>query len=211
MFYFIRNPFILRQWQKKSLLWKIPNAKDEVFLTFDDGPSPEITPQILEILKQHDIKATFFCVGENVERYPHLFNHILEEGHSVGHHSFNHLNAWETERDAYIKNVDKAAEIIPSKLFRPPYGKITPKLIQILEKKYRLVMWSVISGDFDPDVNPKQCFKNATSKTKSGDILVFHDNVKAKEKVLYALPRTLKYFRDLGIKVSPLSDKSVDL
>ena len=175
MFYFIRNPFILRQWYKKSLLWKIPNAKNEVFLTFDDGPTLELTPRILGILKQYQAKATFFCVGENVERYPELFNQIINEGHTVGNHSFNHINAWETERNVYLENIDKAADLISSKLFRPPYGKITPKLIELLKKKYSLVMWTVLSGDFDADVDSEQCFENATAKTESGDILVFHD------------------------------------
>jgi len=211
MFYFIRNPLILRQWYKKSLLWKIPDAKDEVFLTFDDGPTPELTLRILGILKQFQAKATFFCVGENVERYPELFNQILKEGHTVGNHSFNHLNAWETDRDVYLENVVKAADLIPSKLFRPPYGKITPKLIQHLKKKYTLVMWTVLSGDFDTDVDPKQCFENATLRTEPGDILVFHDNVKAKENILEALPQTLDHFNNLGIKVSALPDKSGDL
>ena len=211
MFYFIRNPFILRQWYKKSLLWKIPNAKDEVFLTFDDGPTPEVTPRILEILKEHQPKATFFCVGENVQKHPELFEQILSEGHNVGNHSFNHLNAWETDRKTYLENIKKASEWIPSKLFRPPYGKISPKLIKYLRKEYKIIMWTVLSGDFDADVDPEQCFKNATAKTEAGDILVFHDNIKARANVLDALPRTLDYFKDLGIKVSALPDKSVDL
>jgi peptidoglycan/xylan/chitin deacetylase (PgdA/CDA1 family) len=204
MFYFKRNPFFLRQWYKKSLIWRIPNAKVEIFLTFDDGPTPELTPSILEILKLHDVKATFFCVGENVLRYPELFNQILNEGHNVGNHTFNHLNAWETDRDVYVKNVDKATKLIPSKLFRPPYGKITPKLIKRLKTNYSLFMWTVLSGDFDVDVNPEQCFKNATAKAKAGDILVFHDNVKAKKNVLEALPKTLTHFNNLGIKVKGL-------
>jgi len=207
MFYFIRNPFILRQWYKKSLLWKIPNVKNEIFLTFDDGPTPEVTPRILEILKQHQIKATFFCVGENVQSYPELFEQILSEGHNVGNHSFNHLNAWETDGNTYIENVDKAAKLIPSKLFRPPYGKITPKLIKHLKKSYEIVMWTVLSGDFDADVNVEQCFNNTCEKTEPGDIIVFHDNVKAKNNVLSALPKTLAYFNKLGIKVSALPDK----
>lgn len=211
MFYFTRNPYLLRQWYKKSLLWKIPNAKDEVFLTFDDGPTPELTLRILEILKQHQAKATFFCVGENVERYPELFEQILIEGHGIGNHSFNHFNAWETDRETYLGNVAKAVELIPSKLFRPPYGKITPKLIMRLKTKYTLAMWTVLSGDFDADVDPEKCFENATSKTEAGDIIVFHDNVKAKTNVLDALPRTLAYFNSLGIKVSAIPDKSTDL
>jgi len=207
MFYFIRNPYVLRQWYKKSLLWRMPNAKKEIYLTFDDGPTPELTPRILEILKAHNAKATFFCVGENVKRYPELFQQIQDDGHGIGNHSYNHLNAWETDREIYLDNVEKAAELIPSKLFRPPYGKITPKLIERLKKKYQLVMWTVVSGDFDEDTNPNQCFENATLKTEPGDILVFHDNIKAITNVLEALPKTLTHFNKLGIKVSALSHK----
>lgn len=207
MFYFKRNPFFLRQWYKKSLLWRMPGVRSEIFFTFDDGPTHELTPQILEILKKYKAKATFFCVGENVQRYPELFQQILDEGHGIGNHTFNHLNAWETDKDVYLENADKAALLIPSKLFRPPYGKITPKLIRSLESKYRLVMWTVLSGDFDADTNPQQCFENATSKTEDGDILVFHDNIKAKRNILEALPRILEYFDNLGIKVSALPDK----
>ena len=210
MFYFARNPFLIRQWYKKSLLWRIPNAKEEVFLTFDDGPTPEITPRLLGILKEHKVKATFFCVGENVQKHPKLFEQILLEGHCVGNHTFNHLNAWETDRKTYLKNIDKASELIPSKMFRPPYGKISPKLIKYLRRSYKIIMWTVLSGDFDPDVNPEQCFTNTTTKTKVGDILVFHDNLKAKKNVLYALPKTLDYFANLGIKVKPIPDKFAD-
>jgi len=177
MFYFKRNPFLLRQLYKNSLLWQLPHSSDVVYLTFDDGPTPELTNQILEILKTHNAKATFFCVGENIERHPELFNQIIKNGHSVGNHTYNHLNAWKTDSDFYLKNVEKAAEIIPSKLFRPPYGRITPKLINMLKDKFQIVMWTVLSGDFDANTNPNKCFENATSKTKAGDILVFHDNL----------------------------------
>lgn len=207
MFYFIRNPYVLRQWYKKSLLWRMPNAIKEIYLTFDDGPTPELTPRILEVLKSHKAKATFFCVGENVKRYPELFQQILDDGHGIGNHTYNHLNAWETDREIYLENVEKAAELIPSKLFRPPYGKITPKLIERLKKKYQLVMWTVVSGDFDEEANPEQCFDNATLKTETGDILVFHDNIKAKTNVLEALPKTLSHFNKIGIKVNALPDK----
>ena len=185
----------------------MPGVRSEIFFTFDDGPTHELTLQILEILKKYKAKATFFCVGENVQRYPDLFQQILDEGHGIGNHTFNHLNAWETDKEVYLENADKAALLIPSKLFRPPYGKITPKLIRSLESKYRLVMWTVLSGDFDADTYPQQCFENATSKTEDGDILVFHDNIKAKRNILEALPRILEYFDNLGIKVSALPDK----
>lgn len=211
MFYFNRNPFFLRQWYKKSLLWRVPTANAEIFLTFDDGPTPELTLPILEILKFHDAKATFFCVGENVERYPDIFKRIIQDGHGVGNHTFNHFNAWKMNKNVYLENVEKAADLIPSKLFRPPYGKITSQLIQSLKHKYQLVMWTVLSGDFDTNVNPQKCFENATAKTKLGDILVFHDNVKAKTNVLKALPKTLTYFKMQGIKVSALRDIKIKL
>ncbi len=211
MFYLRRNPFILRQWYKKSLLWHLPDAKSEIYLTFDDGPTPELTIQILEILKTHRAKATFFCVGENVQQYPELFQQIIVEGHNVGNHTFNHLNAWKNDIEFYLENVEKAARFIPSNLFRPPYGKITPKLIHRLKTKYSLIMWTVLSADFDANTSPQQCFENATAKTKPGDILVFHDNLKAKKNVLEALPKTLAYFDELGIKVSALPNNYGDL
>jgi peptidoglycan/xylan/chitin deacetylase (PgdA/CDA1 family) len=206
MFYFKRNPFLLRQWHKKSLLWQVNTKEKSVYLTFDDGPTPELTLQILEILRRFQVQATFFCVGENVMRYPALFQKIIDEGHGVGNHSFNHLNAWKIDAKSYIANVNKAAEYIPSRLFRPPYGKISPGLIKQLKTKYKLVMWTVLSADFDPKVDANQAYYNAISHTKKGDIIVFHDNLKAEKKVLEALPRTLLYFQKQGIKVMALPD-----
>ncbi len=206
MFYFKRNPFLLRQWYKKSLLWQVYTKEKQVYLTFDDGPTPELTLQILAILRRFQVQATFFCVGENVMRYPALFQKIIDEGHGVGNHSFNHLNAWEIDAKTYISNVDKAAEYIPSKLFRPPYGKISPALIKQLKTKFKLVMWTVLSADFDPDVDADQAYCNATAHTKRGDIIVFHDNLKAEKKVLEALPRTLLFFQKQGIKVMALPE-----
>lgn len=204
MMYFERNPFFVRQFYKKSLCWKVPEAKKEVFLTFDDGPTPQLTREILAILDAYDAKATFFCVGENVKRYPQLFEELQNRGHGIGNHTFNHLDAWKTELVDYVANVEKAAEYIPSRLFRPPYGKIRPQLITKLKKQYRIVMWTVLSGDFDPDVDPQKCFENATVKTRSGDIIVFHDNEKARTNVLETLPRMLAFFAEKGIKVSAL-------
>lgn len=211
MLYFKRNPFLLRQWRKKDMLWQVPNCKNAVYLTFDDGPTPELTLPILNLLKNYNAKATFFCVGENVALYPELYQQIIDAGHGIGNHTYNHLNAWETENEAYVNNVDKASMKIASKWFRPPYGKITPKLVELLKDKYSLVMWTVLSGDFDQEISSEQCFINATSQTEAGDIIVFHDNLKAKKHVLDALPKTLEFFHKKGLKVSALPDNLKDL
>lgn len=209
MYYFKRNPFLIRQLFKKSLLWSIPDATHEVYLTFDDGPTPELTLSILEILDFYKAKATFFCVGENVKRFPELFNSILDKGHGVGNHTFNHLNAWKNDNYFYLENIAKAAEYIPSRVFRPPYGRINSKLIKEIKKHYQIVMWTVLSGDFDRNTNPLQCFRNATFKTKAGDIIVFHDNLKAKQNVIEALPKTLDFFLKKGIKVVALPNNKL--
>lgn len=206
MFYFNRNPFFIRWLYHDSLTWNVKEAVNQVYLTFDDGPTPELTIPILEILKRFRVKATFFLVGENVERYPELFQRIMAEGHSVGSHTYNHLNALNVEEADYLENVEHAARLIPSHLFRPPHGKIKPSIIKKLKDKYQIVMWTILSGDFDPNVNPQKCFENATKKTNSGDIIVFHDNVKARTNVLEALPRTLDYFLKKGIDVKALPD-----
>lgn len=209
MYYFKRNPFLIRQLFKKSLLWSMPDSTQEVYLTFDDGPTPELTLSILEILDFYNAKATFFCVGENVKRYPELFNSIIDKGHGVGNHTFNHMNAWKNDNYFYLENIAKAAEYIPSIVFRPPYGRINSKLIKEIKKHYQIVMWTVLSGDFDRNTNPSQCFRNATSKTKAGDIIVFHDNLKAKQNVIEALPITLDFFSKKGIKVVALPNNKL--
>ncbi len=195
-----------------SLLWNLPKTGNTLYLTFDDGPIPEVTPWVLALLKEYHAKATFFCIGKNISKHPEIFEQILAEGHNVGNHSFNHLNGWKTPISTYIENVEKAEKIIFEKseardrnqgnrtkknlkLFRPPYGKITPKQIKTLQGQgYKIVMWEVISGDFDVNVSPENCLNNVLKNSKPGSIVVFHDSIKASEKLKEVLPKVLEYY-----------------
>jgi len=210
-FYFIKTPKIVASFYK-SYIWYHKTEKKEVYLTFDDGPTPKVTEFVLDTLKEYRVKATFFCLGKNIEKYPELFNRIIEEGHTVGNHTQNHLNGWKTKIDKYITNVEKCQKIINSKiasttikLFRPPYGRIKVKQAkQLLNKGYRIVMWSVLSADFDIKITKEKCLENVTKNTKKGDIIVFHDSEKAFERLQYALPKTLNCFLEKGFCFSAI-------
>lgn len=178
--------------------WKIKTTEKKLFLTFDDGPIPEVTPEVLGILKKYNAKATFFCVGENVQKHPDVFKHIIAEGHGVGNHSFNHIKANKFTNEEYLANVAKANELIQSPLFRPPYGRITPSLAKKLGEKYRIYMWSVLTRDYEQNLSPEACLRIALNQSKKGSIIVFHDSMKASKNMLYALPRVLEYFGKKG-------------
>ncbi|MBP6871884.1 MAG: polysaccharide deacetylase family protein [Bacteroidales bacterium] len=192
-----------------ALLWQVKTAEKAVFLTFDDGPIPELTDEILGILKQFDAKATFFCVGENVKRYPEIFARILQAGHAVGNHTHHHLKGWTTNYNDYIADISEAAGYINSGLFRPPYGLMTYRQAKILAKDYQVVMWSVLTKDYDPSVSKEECLETAIQGMRPGAIIVFHDNVKAKEKVLYALPRLLERMKEEGFVSEALTAPSL--
>ncbi|MEO6883082.1 MAG: polysaccharide deacetylase family protein [Bacteroidia bacterium] len=189
--YFVQPPYLLRQFYSQ-LIWRFPFQKNTIFLTFDDGPVPEITPAVLDILKKENVKATFFCVGENVQKYPNLFQQILAENHAVGNHTFNHVNGWKTNSDDYFNNIKKCADIVPSNLFRPPYGKIKKSQCKHIQTDYSIIMWDVLSGDYNPNISPEKCLKNTIQHTRSGSIILFHDSVKAEKNMLYALPRFIE-------------------
>ena len=189
---------ILRSVLPSSLLWKVDTAERKVFITFDDGPTPELTTEILAILESYEARATFFCVGDNVVRYPDIFRQIIQSGHSVGNHSHHHLKGWYTSCSQYLEDVSQASKFLDSKLYRPPYGLITLRQVRELSKQFQVVMWSVLTRDFDPSVSREKCLEIAIRGTEPGAIIVFHDNLKASEKVLYALPRMLEYLRDEG-------------
>jgi len=177
-----------------KIICRLPQAgKKIVYLTFDDGPIPETTPYILETLKKYGVKATFFCVGENVKKYPELYKRIIEEGHIVGNHTFNHLKGWETPLETYLENVSQCEEYISSNLFRPPYGKMTWRQYKALEKKFQLIFWDVLIPDFDLDSSVQRCLDVLKKKTRDGSILVFHDNLKAKNKLTELLPEALNF------------------
>lgn len=200
MFYFVKSPFWLKNIYP-NLIWDIPTHEKKLFLTFDDGPHPIITIQVLDLLKAYNAKATFFCIGNNVVKYPEVYKRIIDEGHAVGNHTFNHLNGWKTPDELYLNDIYKTRDYIDSKLFRPPYGRISRfQIQQLLKPKYqmKMIMWTVLSGDFDRDISAEKCLNNVLLSTKAGSIIVFHDSEKAAEKMLYALPKVLEQFSKKG-------------
>lgn len=188
-----------------SLIWNLEGEPD-VFLTFDDGPTPEITEWILDELSKYDAKATFFCLGKNVEQYPHLYNKIIEQGHKVGNHTYSHQKGWEMSLERYIEDVDFANQFIHTDLFRPPYGRIKPSQARKLSERYSLIMWDVLSQDYSNLISPRKCLRNVTKYVKGGSIVVFHDSNKSFRNLRYALPRALEHIHKQGLKC-----KSIEL
>lgn len=188
-----------------DLVWDIPEGRD-VFLTFDDGPTPGITEWILDELARWDAKATFFCLGANVERHPELYERILAEGHRVGNHTYNHRKGWQSGNVSYAANVLRAAEFIDSDLFRPPYGRIMRRQARLLAPRYRIVMWNVISRDYNARLTPEQCLFNVVGHVRAGDIVVFHDSVKAFRNMSFALPEVLRHLQERG-----MTSKTIEL
>lgn len=209
MFYFVKTPVWVEKVYSKRV-WKIATEKDELFLTFDDGPHPHHTPFVLDELKKYNAKATFFCIGKNVLDHPNIYRRILEEGHAVGNHTQNHLNGWKTKDGVYLENIRIAQQYIDSNLFRPPYGRISGfQVRQLLQPRYKLltIMWTVLSGDFDVSIAPQQCLQNVLLNSKKGSIIVFHDSEKAQARMRFALPEVLKYFTARGFKFNKISSK----
>jgi peptidoglycan/xylan/chitin deacetylase (PgdA/CDA1 family) len=189
-----------------GLIWKMPGEHQEIYLTFDDGPIPEVTPWVLDLLASYQAKATFFCVGDNVKKYPEVFSRVMQEGHTVGNHTLNHLSGWSTENISYFHNIRHCARMVHSGLFRPPYGKLKPSQVQFLQRHYRIVMWDVLSGDFDKNLRGEDCYQNVIQNAKPGSIIVFHDSLKAKANLEYALPKVLDHFSALRFKFAALPD-----
>ena len=193
-----------------SLEWRVGTAKNAVFVTFDDGPVPELTPAILDILADYEARATFFCVGENVERYPEIFQRLLDEGHAVGNHTHRHLNGWKTPATTYLEDIGACQTAIEARgaqtdLLRPPYGRISRKQLRQLHTRYRIVMWDVLSGDFDPRLSATECLDKTLEFVREGSIVVFHDNIKATERVLGALPGFMDEMSKREWKCLPLT------
>lgn len=188
-----------------NLVWDIPNSENKIYLTFDDGPIPSVTEWVLDVLKSENIKATFFCIGDNIKKYPEIYKRILTEGHQIGNHTFNHLNGWKTKTNYYIENF-KLCETEHSKLnpkhsflFRPPYGKIKPSQSkEIRQLGYKIIMWDVLSYDFDQNISEEKCLKNVISNTSQGSIIVFHDSLKAEKNLKYALPKAIQILKNKG-------------
>lgn len=196
----IGQPFIFRFFNNNYLTCRIPDADNTLFLTFDDGPVPEVTPEVLKILERRSAKATFFCVGDNVKKYPELFQRIITAGHSIGNHSFHHLDGWKTPTGQYIEDVMSCNAYFTTSLFRPPYGRFSISQYRILRKHFRFILWSVLSRDYDPRVTPDRCFDNVTKASTHGSIILFHDSIKAKEKMLFTLPRFIDQFQEKGFR-----------
>lgn len=180
--------------------WHIPTDERVLYLTFDDGPIPEVTPWVLETLRGYDARATFFCVGDNVVKHPDVYRQVLEEGHSVGNHTFNHLNGWQTEHVVYLNNVRRCARVVKSRLFRPPYGRLMPRQREFLRRHFRIVMWDVLSGDYDAGIPPQQCLENVLDNARPGSIVLLHDSLKAERNLRFTLPAVLEYFAGEGYR-----------
>lgn len=192
--YITKTPAVVKALYS-SLVWNMPRDKDNVYLTFDDGPHEHITDQVLTHLKSYNAKASFFCVGKNILENPSIFKRIKDEGHSVGNHSYNHENGWETSNHAYYKSLLKCQELTKTNLFRPPYGKITKHQSKIIHKRFQIIMWDVLSGDFDNAISKEKCLDNVLDNIQAGSIVVFHDSEKAGERMLFALPMVLEYIK----------------
>jgi peptidoglycan/xylan/chitin deacetylase (PgdA/CDA1 family) len=194
----VTTPWWLRMWYR-NLLWQMPANKNTVYLTFDDGPHPEATPLVLATLAQFNAKATFFCIGKNVVEHSNIYQQIIEQGHTIGNHTQAHLNGFKTDTSTYLQGVVTAAQHIDSKLFRPPYGRITWAQARALRQmNYRIVMWSLLSGDFDTHIDGEQCYRYVQQHLQPGSIVVFHDSAKALPRLRLALPKVLLYMQQMG-------------
>lgn len=202
MFYLVKTPGLVEKILFPRYVWSVAGKEKVIYLSFDDGPHPTITNFVLDQLKQFNAKASFFCIGKNVLAFPEIYKRIIYEGHSVGNHTHDHLNGWNVPDADYLKNITRASECIDSKIFRPPYGRITGfQAKHVMETlHYHIVMWTVLSGDFDVRLAPESCYNNVIRATRPGSIVVFHDSEKARKRLTYALPKTLEYFSSKGFR-----------
>ena len=204
--YLVKTPWLLKQLYP-NLLWN--NARDSrrIYVTFDDGPIPIVTPFVLNILKEHKAKATFFCIGDNINKHPEIFEQVKKAGHAIGNHTFNHVKGWKTDDKTYLDNFLKADELVGSNLFRPPYGRIKRSQIKLLREAkpdLKIVMWDVLSGDFDINLSREDCLENVLKHTRPGSIIVFHDSLKAFDRLEYVLPRAMEEWGRKGWEFASL-------
>lgn len=196
------------KWLFSNYIWSMPATEKKVYLTFDDGPIPEVTEWVLHQLSCYGAKATFFCIGDNIRKHPDIYHKVIAQHHAIGNHTFHHLKGWNTSGNTYTEDVAICESLIQpysSYLFRPPYGKITPKQSKQLRKKgYKIIMWDVLSRDFDTNITPERCLNNVLSHVTPGSIIVFHDSIKAFKNLEYALPRTLAFLKEKGYSTEKL-------
>lgn len=191
--------------------WRIPATdKKVIYLTFDDGPIPEITPWVLDLLDKYKIKATFFCVGDNVRKYPDIYDEVLKRGHQVGNHTFNHVQGIKTLSRNYIKNADKAAEYIHSELFRPPHGHMRIPQFHLLKKRYKIILWDVVTRDYSKRQTPEQVLQNVKKYARNGSIVVFHDSLKAEKNMKYALPLAVEWLLRQGYEFRTINTQIIE-
>ncbi|MDD3079642.1 MAG: polysaccharide deacetylase family protein [Paludibacter sp.] len=193
----VQLPRIFRPFFGK-VTWRRNTSSKVIYLTFDDGPVPEVTPKVLDILDAYGWKATFFQVGDNVRKYPELHDEILNRGHKVGNHTFNHIKGFDYSTADYTDNVHKAAEYVNTKLFRPPYGRIKRSQIKALKTDYEIIMWDVITYDYDKNLSPGEVLNNVKKYLRKGSIVVFHDSIKARNNVLQVLPEAIEFWQSKG-------------
>jgi peptidoglycan-N-acetylglucosamine deacetylase len=218
--YTVRPPFFLK-WFYPNLTWHKDTTEKVVYLTFDDGPIPNVTDFVLKTLKSFGIKGTFFCIGDNIRKHPEIFERMKNEGHAIGNHTFNHLKGWDTANDAYLANFWQCQALTGTHLFRPPYGRIKKSQVRQLLNSYELratdnskfkvqnsklniIMWDVLSGDFDVQLPPEKCYQNVVKNVRNGSIIVFHDSLKAWERLAYALPKTIEFLLAQGFRFEKL-------
>lgn len=207
MKYIVKIPTLVSRWIYPDYLWRMPAEGKKIYLTFDDGPHPTVTPFVLDHLATYQAKATFFCIGKNVKENPGVYTRLLNEGHAIGNHTYNHLHALKTEDAVYFQNIHEASKLIDSTMFRPPYGRITRfQAKQIQEKMgYKIIMWSILSGDFDLDLSGERCYRNVIKHAEPGSVIVFHDSEKAFDRLRYALPLVLETLASKGFTFERLS------
>jgi peptidoglycan/xylan/chitin deacetylase (PgdA/CDA1 family) len=209
--YLVKTPSLIKT-IFSDRVWDLPCGDSGVYLTFDDGPIPDVTPWVLDLLASYNFKATFFCVGENVSKYPEIYERIIAEGHTVGNHTYNHLNGWLTSQEDYLENIRMADELIDSSLFRPPYGKMRPSQSMSLKDSKKIIMWDILSGDFDANISAEVCLDNVIQNYKPGSIIVFHDNIKSWDKLVKVLPALFDHMIACGYTSHSLSylDEAVE-
>ncbi|WP_017258772.1 polysaccharide deacetylase family protein [Pedobacter arcticus] len=260
MFFLTKTPYLLKKFYPKQLIWNKSRAEKVIYLTFDDGPIPIVTPWVIKTLKNFNAKATFFCIGDNITKHPEIFEQLKADGHTIGNHTFNHLKGWKTDDETYLANFLKCQELTQTNLFRPPYGRIKKSQIEkILNNGYQvasieyqddlkgqessikyqddlqiqessikyqddlqspytlnpkpqtsikphisIIMWDVLSGDFDPSLKPEKCLRNVLNYTENGSVVVFHDSLKAWDRLEFVLPKVLEVWRDEGFEFGVL-------